>query len=98
ERAEVKHALAYLRLIENPRDDTSFLRVLNFPPRGIGARSVEQLQDVARAAGCSLHDAVSAVTGRAGTAIAGFVAKVDVMRERSEGSNLKDIVELVLEH
>jgi DNA helicase-2/ATP-dependent DNA helicase PcrA len=98
ERAEVKHALAYLRLIENPRDDTSFLRVLNFPPRGIGARSVEQLQDVARAAGCSLHDAVSAVTGRAGTAIAGFVAKVDVMRERSEGSNLKNIVELVLEH
>ena len=98
ERAEVKHALAYLRLIENPRDDTSFLRVLNFPPRGIGARSVEQLQDVARAAGCSLHDAVSAVTGRAGTAIAGFVAKVDVMRERSEGSNLKNIVELALEH
>jgi len=98
ERAEIKHALAYLRLIENPRDDTSFLRVLNFPPRGIGARSVEQLQDVARAAGCSLHDAVSAVTGRAGTAIAGFVAKIDVMRERSEGNNLKGIVELVLEH
>ena len=98
ERAEIKHALAYLRLIENPRDDTSFLRVLNFPPRGIGARSVEQLQDVARAAGCSLHDAVSAVTGRAGTAIAGFVAKIDVMRERSEGNNLKSIVELVLDH
>ncbi|MBX3610006.1 MAG: UvrD-helicase domain-containing protein [Hydrogenophaga sp.] len=98
ERAEIKHALAYLRLIENPRDDTSFLRVVNFPPRGIGARSVEQLQDVARAAGCSLHDAVSGVTGRAGTAIAGFVAKLDVVREQSEGSNLKDIVELVLEH
>jgi DNA helicase-2/ATP-dependent DNA helicase PcrA len=98
ERAEIKHALAYLRLIENPRDDTSFLRVVNFPPRGIGARSVEQLQDVARAAGCSLHDAVSAVTGRAGTAIGGFVAKMDVVRERSVGANLKDIIELVLEH
>ncbi len=98
ERAEIKHALAYLRLIENPRDDTSFLRVVNFPPRGIGARSVEQLQDVARAAGCSLHDAVSAVTGRAGVAIGGFVAKMDVMRERSEGASLKDIIELVLEH
>lgn len=98
ERAEIKHALAYLRLIENPHDDTSFLRVVNFPPRGIGARSVEQLQDVARAAGCSLHDAVSAVTGRAGTAIGGFVAKMDVVRERSVGANLKDIVELVLEH
>ena len=39
ERAEVKHALAYLRLIENPNDDTSFLRVVNFPARGIGART-----------------------------------------------------------
>jgi DNA helicase-2/ATP-dependent DNA helicase PcrA len=51
ERAEIKHALAYLRLLENPNDDTSFLRVVNFPPRGIGARSIEQLQDAARAAG-----------------------------------------------
>ena len=54
ERAEVKHALAYLRLIENPNDDTSFLRVVNFPARGIGARTVEQLQDAARASGRSL--------------------------------------------
>ena len=60
ERAEIKHALAYLRLLENPNDDTSFLRVVNFPPRGIGARSIEVLQDAARASGCSLHDAVSA--------------------------------------
>ena len=49
ERAEVKHALAYLRLMENPNDDGAFLRVVNFPARGIGARSLEQLQDVARA-------------------------------------------------
>jgi DNA helicase-2/ATP-dependent DNA helicase PcrA len=98
ERAEIKHALAYLRLLENANDDTSFLRVVNFPPRGIGARSVEQLQDVARSSGCSLHDAVSAVTGRAGAAIGGFVAKLDVMRERSEGMTLSQIIELVLEH
>jgi DNA helicase-2/ATP-dependent DNA helicase PcrA len=51
ERAEIKHALAYLRLLENPNDDTSFLRVVNFPPRGIGARSIEVLQDAARACG-----------------------------------------------
>jgi DNA helicase II / ATP-dependent DNA helicase PcrA len=48
ERAEVKHALSYLRLIENGNDDTSFLRVVNFPTRGIGARSIELLQDAAR--------------------------------------------------
>jgi len=41
ERAEIKHALAYLRLLENPNDDTSFSRVVNFPTRGIGARSIE---------------------------------------------------------
>jgi DNA helicase-2/ATP-dependent DNA helicase PcrA len=41
ERAEIKHALAYLRLLENPHDDTSFMRVVNFPARGIGARTVE---------------------------------------------------------
>ena len=45
ERQEVKHALAYLRLAGNPDDDTAFTRVVNFPPRGIGARSVEQLQE-----------------------------------------------------
>ncbi len=98
ERAEIKHALAYLRLLENAHDDTSFLRVVNFPPRGIGARSIEQLQDVARSSGCSLHDAVSAVTGRAGVAVSAFVAKLDVMREQTEGRTLREIIELVLAH
>ncbi len=97
ERAEIKHALAYLRLLENPRDDTSFLRVLNFPPRGIGARSIEQLQDVARASGCALFDAVSAVGGRAGAVISHFVAKVDVMREQTQGQTLREIIQTVLD-
>ncbi|MEZ5664583.1 MAG: 3'-5' exonuclease [Burkholderiaceae bacterium] len=97
ERAEIKHALAYLRLLENPHDDTSFLRVVNFPARGIGARSLEQLQDVARVSGCSLHDAVSAVTGRAGVAIGHFVALLDVMREQTGGMTLREIIELVLD-
>jgi DNA helicase-2/ATP-dependent DNA helicase PcrA len=97
ERAEIKHALAYLRLLENPNDDTSFMRVVNFPARGIGARSLEQLQDLAKATGCSLHDAVSALTGRAGAAIAGFVAKIDVLREQTSGLNLRDIISKTLE-
>ena len=98
ERAEIKHALAYLRLLENPNDDTSFMRVVNFPPRGIGARSLEQLQDVAKTSGCSLHDAVSALGGKAGTNIGAFVAKIDVMREQTAGSTLREIIELVLQH
>ncbi|HRK39970.1 MAG TPA: 3'-5' exonuclease [Burkholderiaceae bacterium] len=97
ERAEIKHALAYLRLLENPRDDTSFLRVVNFPPRGIGARSIEQLQDVARSSGCALFDAVSAVKGRAGVGLTAFVAKLDVMREATQGQTLRQIVATVLD-
>jgi len=98
ERAEIKHALAYLRLLENPRDDTSFMRVVNFPPRGIGARSIEHLQDAARGMGCPLHDAVSTLTGKAGANISAFVAKIDVLREQTQGQNLRQIIELLLDH
>ncbi|ADU99048.1 UvrD-helicase domain-containing protein [Alicycliphilus denitrificans] len=97
ERAEIKHALAYLRLLENPHDDTSFMRVVNFPPRGIGARTLEQLQDAARGSGCSLHDAVSSVPGKAGVNLGAFVAMVDVMREQTQGRNLRAIIGQVLE-
>ena len=97
ERAEIKHALAYLRLLENPHDDTSFLRVVNFPPRGIGARTLEVLQDAARQAGCSLHDAVSAVPGKAGANLGAFVALVDVLREQTQGLSLRGIIEQMLE-
>ena len=98
ERAEIKNALAYLRLLENPRDDTSFLRAVNFPPRGIGMRSLELLQDVARAAGCALSDAVSGVSGKAGTNLGAFLAGIDVLRERTEGLTLREIVEHMLDH
>ena len=98
ERAEIKHALAYLRLLENPGDDTSFLRIVNFPPRGIGARSLEQLQDAARSASSSLCGAVSRVSGKAGAHLGGFVAKMDVLREQTAGLTLREIIERVLAH
>lgn len=97
ERAEIKHALAYLRLLDNPHDDTSFLRVVNFPPRGIGARTLELLQDAARSAGCSMSDAVTAVSGAPGAKLTGFVAMIDVLREQTQGKNLRQIIELVQE-
>jgi DNA helicase II / ATP-dependent DNA helicase PcrA len=96
ERAEVKHALAYLRLIENPNDDTSFLRVVNFPTRGIGARSIEQLQDAARSSGRSLAQSVGAVPGKAGANLLAFVALVDSMRTATNGLTLRQIIEHVL--
>jgi DNA helicase-2/ATP-dependent DNA helicase PcrA len=97
ERAEIKHALAYLRLLENPNDDTSFLRVVNFPARGIGARTIEQLQDAARASGSSLHDAVAQTTGKAGTNLAAFVQKLHAMRQETEGLTLREIIEVMLQ-
>lgn len=97
ERAEIKHALAYLRLIENPNDDTSYLRVVNFPTRGIGARTLEQLQDAARVSGRSLYQSVGAVTGKGGANLAAFNALVDAMRENTRGLTLREIIEHVIE-
>ena len=97
ERAEVKHALSYLRLIENPSDDTSFLRVVNFPARGIGARTLEQLQDAARSSGRSQYQSVGAVAGKAGAHLQAFVRLVDAMREHTRGMTLRDIIEHMLQ-
>jgi DNA helicase-2/ATP-dependent DNA helicase PcrA len=96
ERAEVKHALAYLRLIENPNDDTSYLRVVNFPTRGIGARTLEQLQDAARQSGRSLWQSVGAVPGKGGANLQAFNALVDAMREATKGLTLREIIEQML--
>jgi DNA helicase-2/ATP-dependent DNA helicase PcrA len=92
ERAEVKHALAYLRLMATPADDNAFLRVVNFPARGIGARTVEALQDAARAAGTSLYEAALAQPGKS----APFVALIEQLREESAGLTLAEKVQHVL--
>jgi DNA helicase-2/ATP-dependent DNA helicase PcrA len=97
ERAEIKHALAYLRLLENANDDTSLLRVVNFPTRGIGARTVEQLQDAARASGRSMGQSVGAVTGKGGANLQAFVALVDAMRAATQGLTLREIIEHVVQ-
>jgi len=97
ERAEVKHALAYLRLLENPNDDTSYLRVVNFPARGIGGRTIEQLQDAARASGRSLWQSAGAVPGKGGANLLAFNALVDAMRAATRGLTLRQIIEHALE-
>ncbi|MGB7181000.1 MAG: 3'-5' exonuclease, partial [Burkholderiaceae bacterium] len=97
ERLEVKHALAYLRLIENPNDEGAFLRVVNFPARGIGARSVENLSDAARANGCSLFDAASSMTGAAGSRVGAFVHLIQQLHRDTRQLNLPEMVEHVIE-
>ena len=97
ERMEIKHALAYLRLAANSDDDGAFLRVANFPARGIGARTLEQLQDAAKAGGTSLYKAAAALTGKAGSAIAPFLRVVDSLRAETQGLPLPETVEVMLE-
>ena len=57
ERLEIKNALCYLRMMLNCNDDVAFERVVNIPPRGIGDRTLEQIRELSREAGCSLWDA-----------------------------------------
>jgi DNA helicase-2/ATP-dependent DNA helicase PcrA len=95
ERAEIRHAMAYLRLLENPDDDGAFLRVVNFPARGIGARSVEALQDVARRQGASLSRAVGALTGAAAAKLGSFVALIDRLRSETRSLPLAELIEHV---
>jgi DNA helicase-2/ATP-dependent DNA helicase PcrA len=99
ERAEIKHALAYLRLIAEPADDGAFLRVVNFPPRGIGARTLEQLQEAARAQGTSLWQAAcsGALKGKAQSSLAAFVALIESAREATRGLPLDETVAHVVE-
>ena len=112
ERAEVKHAIAYLRLLANPDDDTSYARVVNFPARGIGARSLEQLSDAARTrdmaqgeslpgagAGVSFYRAVGQLPqGKAAQSFASFNKLIDSMREATAHLPLKEIIDHVLTH
>ncbi|MEK7303247.1 MAG: UvrD-helicase domain-containing protein [Pseudomonadota bacterium] len=108
DRQEIKHALAYLRLMANPDDDSALLRVINFPARGIGARSLEQLQDDARLQGGSLWAAaLQKCGGEAAIAqepakpvkgIAAFVYLILSMRQSCDTLPLPQIVEQMLTH
>ena len=99
ERQEIKHALAYLRLVANADDDGAFLRIVNFPTRGVGAKSVDQIQEVARERGITLWAAACANTlsGKASTSIAGFVRLIENMRIATAGLSLPEVIEHVID-
>ena len=93
ERQEVKHTLAYLRLMENTDDDNALLRVINFPTRGIGARSIEQLQEAARINNTTLWDAAA----RAGGKVTAFVGLIESLRSATKDLPLPEIMDHVLQ-
>lgn len=97
ERQEIKHALAYLRLLGNPDDDTAFLRVVNFPTRGIGARSLENLQATAHQMNSSLYNAAASLSGKAGQTVGAFVRLIEALRHETENLPLPEIIEHIIE-
>ncbi|MGB3610262.1 MAG: DNA helicase II [Cellvibrio sp.] len=82
DRLEIKNAVAYMRLINNPHDDAAFERVINTPTRGIGGKTVDDIRQFARENGCSLWRAAElmianrVLTARAGNAVQGFITLV----------------------
>ena len=102
ERAEIKDALAYLRLIANRRDDASFERVVNLPARGVGAKSLDALREAARGAGSSLWEAAAACDGRgllgakAAAAVHGFMALIERLARDTTALALHEQVDQVL--
>jgi DNA helicase-2/ATP-dependent DNA helicase PcrA len=92
ERKENKDVLAYLRLLLNPRDDISFLRIINEPARGIGKTSLEHLRAYAEPRQLSLLDAaaqidrIPAIRGRAAAGVREFVAIMQELRSGLEAT------------
>lgn len=100
ERKEVKDALAYLRLVFNPSDDSAFMRVVNVPRRGVGATSMAKLNTLAHARGVSMLEAgktpeAAGIGGKAGKAIASFVAAVESWTQRD--ASVPELLERILE-
>ena len=104
ERAEIKNAMAYMRLIASRGDDGALERIINVPARGIGERTVEILRQHAREqdvsmwqAACDLIDH-KGLPGRAANAVQGFMQMIEELAERVEGVPLCSMAQQVIEH
>ncbi len=101
ERAEVRNALAYVRLLLHPEDDVALLRVLNVPPRGIGAATVAMLETSARETGKSLWEVIRAgefATGKKlSNALNSFREIIERLQEECAGLPPAQLIERVLE-
>jgi DNA helicase II / ATP-dependent DNA helicase PcrA len=101
ERAEIKDALAYLRLLVNRDDDAAYERVVNLPPRGIGDRTIESLREEARSTGVSLWKAAIARSeaqqgGRTALALRAFQELIDRLAEETDGLAMHEQIDHVL--
>ena len=103
ERAEIKDALAYLRLAAAPDDDAAFERAIAVPPRGVGERTLAALRERAAAGGGSLYGAAGqalgqgALAARAAKALGGFVQLLNELSTEAARLSLDALMEMVLE-
>ena len=103
ERAEVRNALAYMRLISQRHADVAFERVVNTPPRGIGAKTVEAIRNIARANEVSMWQAAKdgiaqgLFKGRAATVVGAFLNLIDDMAATTKDCALHEIAEACIE-
>ena len=102
ERAEIKDALAYLRLAAVRNDDSAFERIINTPTRGIGNRSVEEVRSLARRDNISLWQAMSdivqhkSLNSRALNAFRGFIDLIESMTLEIEGNELHEVLDAII--
>lgn len=102
DRAEIKDALAYLRLIMNRSDDTAFERIINTPPRGIGDRTLTTIRDYAKANAVTLWSALNTLlttkqfSARSETALLHFTTLIEQLSEKIATLTLQKQVELVI--
>ncbi|WP_298623372.1 DNA helicase II, partial [uncultured Legionella sp.] len=103
DRAEVKDTLAYVRLLVNTNDDTAFDRVVNFPARGIGEKTLDDLRHHAKAEQCSLWNAAKALLDsgtmaqRAGAALARFIDLIEQLQIKTVQMELDEQITEVIQ-
>ena len=103
ERAEIRDALAYFRVVLQPHDDLAFERIINKPARGIGAKTIEKFRDTARSNGISLYMAVEkmvndgTLTGKAKTNMADLIDKFNQWRQAMQAITPDDLATQILE-
>jgi DNA helicase II / ATP-dependent DNA helicase PcrA len=101
ERAEIKNALAYLRLMSNRDDDASFERVINTPTRGLGAKAIDDIRLIAKEQSLSLWSAAitlvkqKPMASRAKNALVGFLELIDRLSAQAEDLELHEKVQMV---
>ena len=102
ERLEIKNALAYMRMTNQPQSDPAFERIVNTPPRGIGDKTLEAIRERARLSGVSLWQAAkegvaTGTLGRATNAVAGFVALIEQLAKAVDGLPLHELAQHCIE-